>query len=446
MGCRHANGMPATTDTVCRGYHRPMSSDDHPDTLSLSFLLRRPIRGPQGEALGKLQDLVARIGADAYPPVIGLVLRTGSLNYFVPWSQVASVSAEGIRLTSARVDLRGFARRENELLLHRDLLDRKVIDVEHRQVVRVNDVLLRCQEGTCRLAGIDAGLEPVARRLGVERLVERLRLPWRKRPLEWPQVEFFASDYPVRLAASHAKTADMHPADIAEMMESVSLRQGHEILDSLDDETAADTLEEMSPERQADLMEALDDERAADLLEKMEPDDAADLLADLPEERVDDILERMEPEESEDVRELLQYPERSAGGLMTNDLVAVPRSFTAGEVLENMRARETLPEMLHDIYVVASREDARLVGVVPLRKLLVSPPERPLGEIMETDVIRVSVDENDREVARIMARYDLLALPVVDNEGILLGIVTVDDAMEIILPDEWKKRLPRVFR
>ena len=425
-----------------------MSSEDgqHADALPLSAIVGRPVRSQTGETLGRIQNMIARIGAEEYPLITGFVARTGSRDYFVPWAQVRSLNTCGIELSSARVDLRPFQRRESEMLLGRDLRDRRVIDITRKRVVRVNDVLVRCEEGACRLAGVDAGWLALARQLGIHRVMGTLGWNLGTMPLDWSQVEFFARVVPVRLASSHAKTADMHPADIAEVMDSLSLKQGQEILGSLDDETAADTLEEMSPERQADLVHGMDDERAADILEKMDPDDAADLLADLPEDRADDILEAMEPEESEDVRELLRYPEDSAGGIMTTDFIAVPRRFTAGEVLEDLRSREELPETILYIYVTVSGEDMRLVGVAALHDVLLAPPERPLGEMMCTDFISVPVAEDDREVARLMARYDLLAVPVLDEDGRLLGIVTVDDAMEIILPSEWKRRLPRVFR
>lgn len=418
-----------------------MSTEDHPEALPLSAVLGRPVRSPQGEVLGKVQDLIVRPGTEPYPALTGLVSRTSGRSLFIPWRQVESLGIDGIRLSSAQVDLRPFARREGELLLGRDLLDRKVIDVERHRVVRVNEVLLRGEGGVWRLVGVDVGLFAVLRRLG-------LHAAWLRRsaPLDWNRVEIFASEVPVRLAVSHAKIADLHPADIADVLDSASLKQGREILQALDDETAADALEEVAPERQANLVESLDDERAADILEKMGPDDAADLLADLPEERAGDILERMEPEESEEVRELLRYPEESAGGIMTTDFLAIPRHFTAGQVLEHLRSLKELPEMVYYIYVVASEEDDRLVGIVSLRELLVAPPEQRVSDIMCTDFIAVPVTTSDREVARTMARYNLLALPVIDEEGHLQGIVTVDDAMEIILPNEWKKKIPRVFR
>ncbi|MDH7568030.1 MAG: CBS domain-containing protein [Armatimonadota bacterium] len=425
-----------------------MSEDDdqHDDFLPLSLILGRPVRGPHGEVLGKLRDVIARVGTAEHPPLTGLVLRAGNRDHFVPWSHVGRVEKGGVYLSTAAIDLRPFQRREGEMLLGRDLLDRKVIDVASRRVVRVHEVLLREEAGACRLAAVATDVFALARRLGVEGLLRKWHRGGAAEPLDWSHVEVFASEIPVRLPVSHARTADMHPVEIAEVVESVSLKQGHEILGALDDETAAEALEEVSPERQADLVEGMDDERAADILEKMDPDDAADLLADLPDDRAGEILECMAPSESEEVRELLQYPENSAGGIMTTDLVAVPRSFTAGEVLEDLRSRAELPEMVHYVYVVASRTDPRLVGVLSLRDLLVAPPERPVGDLMCTDFVSVPVTESDREVARTMARYDLLALPVVDEGGRLRGIVTVDDAMEIILPGEWKKRLPRVFR
>jgi Mg/Co/Ni transporter MgtE len=276
--------------------------------------------------------------------------------------------------------------------------------------------------------------------------------------VDWADIEYLAANAPsVRLKVSHDRLAKLHPAEIANIIEDLSYHEGSEIVSALDDETAADTLEELDDERQADILEQMDSERAADILEEMAPDDAADILAEFSQEKQDELLALMQPEESEDVRELLEYNEDTAGGMMTTDYVSVPVTMTAAQALDHLRAMEEQPDMVYYFYVV-ERGDAPppddpdgdipeyLRGVVTLRQLVSAPPDAPLAALMERDVVTAKPTDRADDAARVLIEYGLYALPVIDEgeDGELLGIIMVDDAMERLLPDSWRQRL-KVF-
>jgi magnesium transporter len=216
-------------------------------------------------------------------------------------------------------------------------------------------------------------------------------------------------------------------------------------VESLDDETAAETLEEMPAEQQARILGDMDEERAADILEWMSPDEAADVLGDLPEEKAEELLELMEGEEKADVAELLPYADDTAGGLMTTEFVSLPNELTVGEAFARLREMAETPNMIYYLYVVDGENSWKLLGVIALRSLLIADPSSPLDEVMRTKFQKAYVDDPALEVAQRIAEYNLLALPVVDEAGDILGIITVDDAMEILLPKDWRQRLPKLF-
>ncbi len=411
----------------------------------LSSVIGKPILDRQGERLGTVKDLIARLGQDPYPPVTGIVARTQGRDVFLPRERIAELGAAGARLASAEINLQRFARRDNEVLLARDVLDRQLIDVNGRRVIRVNDLQLATIDGEYRLVGVDVGGRALLRRLAPARLSRHVLAG---DVIDWAELEYFASHAPeVRLRVSHDRVAKLHPVEIARLVDALSYRQGVEVIEALDDETAAETLGEMAEERSADIVGELDEERAADILEEMDPGDAADLLQDLSDEKAGDLLERMEPEERQDLEDLLEYREDTAGGIMTNSFVALPAGLTAGEAIEHIRALEEEPDLLYYLYVVPEPGSWRLLGVVSLRDLLVrARADTPLREVMATDLVTVRPGDEAREVARKVADYNLIALPVVDDEGDIVGVVTVDDAMELVLPEEWRPRVPKVFR
>ena len=269
----------------------------------LSALLRAPIRDHQGERLGRITDLIVRLEHDTFPAVTGLVTRTQGRDVFLPRAQIASLGVDGAVLTSATLDLQRFARRDGEVLLAMDVLDRQLIDVDGRRIVRVNDLELAAVGGAYRLIGVDIGGRALLRRLGPGRLARRLGAG---EVLDWRDLEYFASNAPgVRLRVSHERVARLHPVEIAHLLDALTYQQGAEVIAALDDETAAETLQEMAEERQADIVERMDAERAADILEEMDPGDAADLLQDLSERKAEDLLGRMDPDDRADLRELL---------------------------------------------------------------------------------------------------------------------------------------------
>jgi CBS domain-containing protein len=413
----------------------------------LSRCLGLPVRDPSGEPLGSIADLIVAIGGK-YPPVTGLVVRTDRRRIFIPWTDVESFDVAGARLHVRTIDIGTFRQRQNEILLKADLLDKQIVDIEGRKVIRVNDVSLDIVDGRLRLVAVDVGAAGLLRRLGIEgpfRTIARgLGATVPERYIDWEDVDpLEATIASVRLRVPHARLAELHPADLASIIEDLAPRDRAGVLASLDDETVADVVEEMEPETQVDVMEDLAPERAADILEEMSPDDAADLVADLDQETRDEILSHMERDEADELGELLAYPEDSAGGLMTTEFVALEDHLTAGGAIERLRELEPDAETIYYVYV--TDDDGRLVGVISLRDLIIARPEMPIRDVMIREPVTVALTADQDEVAEVVAHYGLLAVPVVDDQEVLRGIVTVDDALDTVIPAAWKKRLPKVF-
>jgi len=411
--------------------------------LYLSQVLGRPIHDLEGERVATIKDVIVRLGEEDHPPVTGLVARYRRRDFFMPRWRIKDFGERGAQLNSDILDLRPFARREGEVLLARDVLDKQLIDVDGKRVVRVNDVQLIEAANEWRVTGADVSLQGLWRRLTPQNFIGT------SRPVEvidWADVGYLATDAAtVQLKSSRDKLARLHPVEIARLAEALSYHHGSEIVESLDDETAAETLEEMSAEDQARIISDMDEERAADILEWMSPDEAADVLGDLPEEKAEDLLKRMETEEQADVAELLPYEDDTAGGLMTTEFVTLPRKLTVGEALARLREMAETPNMIYYLYVVEEEGSWKLCGVIALRSLILAATDAPLADVMRDEFQTAHPDDAARDVAEKIAEYNLLALPVLDEAGDILGIITVDDAMEMLLPKGWRQRLPRLF-
>jgi len=383
-----------------------------------------------------------RLGEEDHPPVAGFVARYRRRGFFLPRWRISHFGEAGVRLNSDILDLRPFVRRDGEVLLARDVLDKQLIDVDGKRVVRVNDVQLIEAANEWRVTGADVSLIGLWRRLAPAFMRSG-------RPVEvidWADVGYLATDAAtVQLKSSRGKLARLHPVEIARLAESLSYQHGAEIVESLDDETAAETLEEMAAERQAQILGDMDEERAADILEHMSPDEAADVLGDLPVDKAEDLLNRMDDEEQLEVAELLPYADDTAGGLMTTEFVTLARDLTVGEALARLREMAETPNMIYYLYVVEDEASEKLVGVIALRGLILSDPSSPLKTVMRSDLQVALTDDSAADVAQKIAEYNLLALPVVDEAGEILGIVTVDDAIEILLPKDWRQRLPKLI-
>jgi magnesium transporter len=418
-----------------------------PQMLYLSQAIGRPVLDGNGEPIGKVADLIVAVG-DRYPPVTGLVVETDRRKIFLPWTSVASFDLAGARLATSSIDIAKFEQRPNEIRLKDDLMDKQIVDIDGRKVVRVNDLRLDEIDGRLRLVAVDVGAAGLLRRLGFEAgfriLARNLRLTIPERYIDWKDVDPVESSIAsVKLRVPHQGLAELHPADLAAIIDRLAPRDRAGVLASLDDEAVADAMEEMEPDTQVEVLEDLDRERAADILEEMSPDDAADLVADLDQDVRDDILRYMEPTEAEEVQELLGYPEDTAGGIMTTAYIAVGALESAGGAIELLREWEPDAETIYYVYV--TDEEDRLVGVLSLRDLIVARPETPIADVMIHDPVAVRVLADQDEVAEVVAHYNLLAVPVVDDDRRLVGIVTIDDAIDTVIPTAWKKRLPRIF-
>jgi magnesium transporter len=409
--------------------------------LFLASLLDRSVQGKTGEAIGKLEDLIVRMGDERYPPITGLVVRDGRRRFFVPAGHLNALNGAA-KLTSSTVDLQPFARRDGEVLLRSDVLDHQLIDITGRRIVRVNDVQLLDVEGIYRVAGVDISPQALLRRLGPRALGERIV---GRQIIDWDDVQYLVSAAPVQLKVSYDRLAELNPVDLARIVDALSYREGAEIVAALDDETAADILEEVSDERLADLLEGMDQDRAADILEEMTPGAAADALEDLDDEVAEQLLARMEPEEAADVQALLAYDEDSAGRIMSTDFVRVPADATVQDALLTIRALDEVPDPLLAVYVVAEDDPSSLRGIVRLRNLILANPHLPLLNVMDDDVPTIAPHDSARDAALVLAEYNLLAVPVLDEADRMIGIVTVDDALAVLLPEVWHRRGIQAF-
>lgn len=411
----------------------------------ISELLGAPVCDPDGRVVANVSDVLVAADAD-YPAVDAVALkpRKGGQQRTVPWSALRLEDDRRVALSSTLAEVPSFEPSTHELSLARQVLDHQIIDVNGVRVVRVNDLQLALTDGTYRLIGVDISTAGLLRRMGAARFLNAIGLKLTPKAIAWEAVEPVESGGAgVKLKMPHEDLAKLHPSDIAQIISQLDQHHVHEVLETLDDEAAADALEEISPDLQVALLQSMEPERAADILEEMDPDDAADILGDMEPERAHDLLSRMEPEEAEDVRELLTYDEETAGGLMTNEVVTVPATVTAEQAMNIVRQQAAEMENVYSVYVVDDNEV--LLGELSLRELIVADPQVPIGRVMRRELIRGRLDDTQEEVARLIAKYNLLALPIVDDMGQLRGIVTVDDAMDVILPEDWKARIPRVY-
>ena len=414
----------------------------------LSEIQHRRVIEPNGSEAGKLAD-IAVVPQGQFPAAQWAILATPRGEKVVRWADLAPEIGH-FRLRNRLETTPDATLPAEALRLARDVLDKQIVDTHGAKVVRVNDLQLSEVDGQLRLVGADVGLRGLLRRVGAESLAERVAglagrrlprgiIPWHLvEPLEAATSGDTAKTAAVRLTIPHAKLALLHPADIADVVEEMTADERVAVFQQLDIETAADALQEVEPEMQAAIVSDLPEERAADILEEMDPDEAADLLQDLPEERREELVELMEKEEAQDVEELLTFPEDSAGGIMTSELLALPGGLTAAEAIDELRAKQPDPELTYYLYVVDA--EGKLEGVLSLRDLVVAPPETKVSAIMDPHVLRVEADTPKEEVAALIAKYDLLALPVVDARRKLIGTVTIDDVVELMLPRGWKKR------
>jgi len=415
----------------------------------MSELIGKPVVEADGERVGQLADLIASARGDLpHPKIVAIVVKRGRTTLAVPFSSVTLLAIPAIVLSQPLTKIVPYEPGERDLYLARDVLDKQIIDTDGMRVVRVNDLELARVNSHFYVANVDIGTLGLLRRMGLakvlQRVTTRLGRGLSQSIISWDDVELLSGDQPMRLKVPGDRMADLHPADLAEILSDLNRSESDKLLGSLDVKTVADTLEAVEPDFQASLVEAMPDEKVADVLEEMAPDEAADLLAELPQDRSRELLELMEDEDAEDVRRLLSYPDNTAGGIMTTEFVAIRPNLTAEQAIRALRETAHEAETVFYVYVTDSAE--HLVGVFSLSDLVLARPETPVSQFMHSRVVSVSVLADQTEVAQAVAKYNLLAVPVVDNQQRLLGIVTADDALDKIIPTAWKKRLPHMYR
>lgn len=405
--------------------------------LYLSAIIGKPVSDAAGEAFDTIADLVIYHGREKFPRITGVLLNGDrSRVAVIPWNAVAEFTAGGIRLRVERRSLAPRPLQPDEILLREDVLDTQVVDTDDIKVVRVNDLELRQVGNEVRVIGADIGTRSLLRRLGLEpfvsRALERVGRSLPSRVIPWNLVAVLGGTMtPLKLSISREKLKDIHPADLADLLEDLDRDERVEVMTALPDEHAADVLEEAEPDVQATVIQELPSERASDILEEMKPDEAADVLGELPEERAEELISLMEADAAEEVRELMQYEPETAAGKMTTEFIALPVSMTVEQVIARLRETKPDAETIYYLYVVDEQD--HLVGVLSIRSLLISPPETPISQLMRTDVVTVAADTSADDVAGALVKYDLLAVPVIEEDGRLVGIVTIDHLIDLLL-------------
>lgn len=414
--------------------------------LFVSEILKKPVLDPKGEELGRVNDLIV-VKGEPLPKVTSIILLRKKNYYDLPWNDLNIFNK---RILSAKIysdHLQPYQFTEDDLLIVRDIFDKQIVDVNGAKVVRVNDVKLEGFKSIAILIAVDVGMRGILRRLGIERGGEDFMKLFKKHLaynlISWNYIQpLEAKLSTVSLKVPRQMISEIHPADIAEIISQLSRKEGASFFKRLEIEIAAEALSELEPDVQSSIISGLETQKAADIIEEMPPDEAADVLSDLPVDKAKAILEQIDQEEAEDIQELLSHEEDSAGGLMTNEFIAYPPDISVQSAIEQFRTDGEEVETVYYIYVIDRQE--KLLGVFSLRDLLLAFPDAKLHEIMHTKLITVTPDVDETEVVEIISKYNLFALPVIDSEGRLLGIVSIDDAIDRVLPPAAKRKRRRV--
>jgi Mg2+ transporter MgtE len=406
--------------------------------LYLSQMLGKPVLDSAGEEVGRISDLAIQTG-EVFPRITSLAfLGPSKTPFMVSWRKyVESYEDDKIVLNQRSFEVRFSYLQPDELLLARDLLNKQIVDTQGLKVVRVNDLKLSSSGQQLRLLGAEVGLRGILR--GLHPALERVALALTKRSghaleesiIAWNYMELVDRDLSnVKLSVTHKRLSELHPADVADILEQLDPQQRGLVFDHLDKQQAAETFSELEDEFQTDMIDDLTEHEAADLLAQMDPDDAADILGDLPYEKAETLLWLMGVQDQRRIRSLLGYKEKTAGGIMTPEFVAVGEDATVGETIEKLRHLSEDFESVHYVYTLDT--GGKLTGALSLRSLVLADNDTSVFDLTTRDLITVSPDDDQEDVADAISKYDLLAMPVLDENGVMLGIVTVDDALDVL--------------
>jgi len=408
--------------------------------LHLSSALRSPLLDRDGERLGRVEDVIVRLADGGYPPVTGLKARIGGRELFVPVDRIAELGPGGARLAGEKLSLKRFERRVGEVLLGQDVLGRKLVNVEADppRLVTAHEIELACIDAWWRVVGVDPSTRARLRRA----MPRRLRSMVADRPfLDWADMEPFVGHVPsARLRFSHRKLANLHPAEIADLVEAASHDEGEELIEAVgqDRELEADVFEELDEHHQLEFIRERPDPQVAAVIARMAPDDAADLIVEIDQERRARILALLPSTQRRQIEALLGYNPSSAGGLMSPDFIGLRNEDTVARAIEKVRSSDLAPGTLTTVFLCNT--EGGLSGSVLVVTLLRTDAETLLEEVAEHEPVWVGTDADLPDVARTMTDYNLVMLPVLDEDHRMVGVITVDDVLELTLPAGWRRR------
>jgi CBS domain-containing protein len=378
--------------------------------------------------------------------VTRLILRKGRQFLEAPVQYLQLFNRFVITVDLSGVTLASYSFQEGDILVKKHILDKQIVDVNGAKVVRVNDLKLGEADGTVCIIGIDVGPNGILRRIDGGTLIQKaltaFNKPIKENIIGWnflqtmdPQLRHLT------LNVAKKQLGKLHPSDLAQILTEMAPEEGTEILASVDEELAGEALHEVPDEVRDKILKEMDMEMISDILEEMPPDEAADILGDMPEEKSEELLSLMEKEDAEEVKDLLSYEEDTAGGLMTTEFLDFSPNMTIDQTMTDIRLLVPDVEFIYYIYVVD--ENDHLLGVVTLKKLLTSPLFKTLQEVMTQNVKSVHFDTGRKEIAEMISKYDIIALPVIDDDIKILGIITVDDIIDLLVPNPTRRRKKR---
>jgi CBS domain-containing protein len=407
--------------------------------LHLSMLLKSRLVDQTGESLGRVEDLIVRLADGAYPPVTGLKARVAGRELFVAAGMITELKPGRVQLAGDQLNFGRFERRAREVLLRQDVLGHRLINVAGARLARANDIELAFVNDSWRVVGVDVSLRGPLRRLLPRKLGGRGAA---RTVLDWESIEPFVGHVPSsRLRMRFGKLAQLHPAQIADLVEAASHEEGEEIIRAVgaDRELEADVFEELDPVHQVEFLHQRSDAEAANVLAKMGADDAADLLTELEQERREPVLSLLPKTQQRKVRTLLGFNPSTAGGLMNPDFLYLSERSTVKRALEEVRRSSLEPQELAVVFTHDSEK--KLSGALAVAELVRADPEARLADIVQRRPVCLHPDADLPEVARELTDFNLTALPVVDEDEHVIGVVAVDDVLELIFPEDWRRRL-----
>ena len=414
--------------------------------LYLSQIKGKPVVDSEGERIGVISDLAIQTG-EVFPRVTSLAFQgPGRVPFMISWRKyVDQFDEEGIKLSVESHDIRFSYLQPDEVLLARDLMDRQIVDTQGMKVVRVNDLKLSESGSQLRLLGAEVGVRGILR--GLHPLLERavvsaakaMKHPIDEQIIAWNYMDLLDRDLSeVQLSVTHKRLDELHPADVADILEQLDPQQRANVFKHLDMNQASEAISEMEDEYQAEFIDDLPDAQASVMLAKMDPDEAADIVRDLSYEKAETLLRLMGVEEAAEIRGLLGFKDGTAGGMMTTQFVQVHEEDTVHDTIELLRALPEDHPPIHHVYVCDEYD--KLVGVASLRTLVLAPESKHMHDVMFDEVISITPDTTEDDVVETIFKYNLPALPVVDEDGSILGIVTTDDAWDVVEDDAIEKK------